>query len=152
MIDAGMDFAHDLVERCIRRQRVADQRDIDAIGQWAFGKQRKGLLRTVLPIAAVNEKEGWAFVAPFEEVDTVAFAWAITQVEMRGISPAHVRRKPVPASDDVGASGYRNAVVETEVPLLLAHLAPVQRVERRCHREISNGVCVATVPENVLQH
>ncbi len=40
IIDAGMDFGDDLVERRIRRQRVADQRDIDAVGHRALGERR----------------------------------------------------------------------------------------------------------------
>ena len=37
-VDAGMDFSDDLIEARIRRERVADQRDIDAVSQWPFGK------------------------------------------------------------------------------------------------------------------
>ena len=40
IIDAGVDFGNDLVECRIRRQRVADQRDIDAMRHRAFGEQR----------------------------------------------------------------------------------------------------------------
>ena len=38
-IDAGMDFGDDLVERRVRRERIADQRDIDAMRHRAFGEQ-----------------------------------------------------------------------------------------------------------------
>ena len=37
-VDAGMDFGDDLIEARIRRERVADQRDIDAVRQRPFGK------------------------------------------------------------------------------------------------------------------
>src|ERR1700687_1200524 len=63
---------------------------------------------------------------------------AISEVEMIGMPLAHVGGTPLPAGDDVGASGHGNAVVEAEVALLLAHTAPVGRVERRTHAQISN--------------
>ena len=56
-IDAGVDLHDDLVERRVGRERIADQRDIDAMGHHAFGEQREGLFRTHLPIAAVNEQQ-----------------------------------------------------------------------------------------------
>src|SRR5438309_10867436 len=92
----------------------------------------------MLPVAAVNEQKRWPLVARFEKVDMVALAGAVPQIEMIGISLTRFGRKPVPAGDDVGTSGYGQAVVETEVPLFLAHLAPVQRVERRRHPKISS--------------
>ena len=57
IIDPGVDFGDDLIERRIRRQRVADQRDIDAMRHRAVGKQRKGFLGARLPIAAMDEQK-----------------------------------------------------------------------------------------------
>ena len=45
IIDALMDFGDDLVQRRVGRQRVADQRDIDAVRHRALGEDRKDLLR-----------------------------------------------------------------------------------------------------------
>src|SRR5450631_2755183 len=50
---------------------------------------------------------------------------------MIGIPRPHLRRTPFPARDYVAASGHGDAVVETEVTVLLAHVAPVRRIERR---------------------
>src|SRR3984893_17807739 len=138
-IDAGMNLGHDLIERHLRRQRVADQRNIDAIRQWSFGKQRKGLLCPLLPVAAVYEQKRGAVVARLEKVDPVALARAVAQVEMIAIARPHLGRALVPAGDDVGAAGDRFAIVEAAVAVLLAHAAPVQRVERRAHAQISDS-------------
>src|SRR6195952_4246101 len=62
---------------------------------------------------------------------------------------------PVPAGDQFGAIGHVNAVVEAEIALLLAHAAPIRRIERRRHARISvipRIRRVSTLPENVLQH
>ena len=106
------------IERRIRRQRVADQRDIDAMRHRPFGEQREGLLGAVLPVAAVNEQQRRRVVGGLEEVDPVALARAIAEIEMIGIARAHLARTPIPAGDDVGASGHRHAVVEAEVAVL----------------------------------
>jgi len=52
-----VDFSDDLIERRVRRQRVADQRDIDAMRHRPLGKDRKHLLGARLPIAAVDEQQ-----------------------------------------------------------------------------------------------
>jgi len=52
---------------------------------------------------------------------------------MIGIPRPHLRRAPFPARDHIAASGHGDAVVETEVTVLLAHIAPVGRIERRTH-------------------
>ena len=96
----------------------------------------------MLPIAAVNEQKGWPLVARLEKVDAVALAPAVSQVEMLGISLAHLGRAGLPIGDNVSASEYGLAIVETAVAIVLAHAAPVQRVERRRHVQISTGVCV----------
>ncbi len=44
-VDAGVDFGDDLVQRRFRRQRVADQRHIDAMGHRAFGNDGENLFR-----------------------------------------------------------------------------------------------------------
>src|SRR4030088_837754 len=91
----------------------------------------------MLPIAAVDEPQRRAFFCWPEEVDTIALARAISEVEMIGIPATHLGRAPFPAGDDVGASSHGNAVVETAVTAFLAHAAPVRRVERRTHAQIS---------------
>src|SRR6266851_2406818 len=109
----------------------------------------------MLPVAAVDEEKRRPFFPRFEKVDTIALAPAISEVEMAGMPRAHLQGKPFPAGDDVGASGHGNAVVEAEVTLLLAHIAPVRRIGRRRHAQISNCGAkhqrVSTLPENVLQ-
>ena len=57
-VDPRVDFGDDLVQRRIGRQRVADQRDIDAVRHRPAGEHRKSLLRPGLPVAAVDEQNG----------------------------------------------------------------------------------------------
>jgi len=83
-----MDLCHDLVEGRFRRKRIADQRDIDAVRHGPCGKQRKGLLGPHLPIAAMNEQQRRGVRRSLEEIDTVAFARAISEVEMIGVGRA----------------------------------------------------------------
>jgi len=128
IIDPGVDFAHDLVERRVRRQRVAGQCDVDAMGHRAAGKQRKGFLGARLPITAMDEEKRRRGFPGLEEIDPIALARAISQVEMIGILRPHLEGTPIPAGDEVGAGGHVNAIVEAEVALLLAHAAPVGRV------------------------
>ena len=104
-----------------------------------FGEQREGFLGARLPVAAMDEQQRRRFFGRLEEIDPVALARAISEVEMAGMPRAHFGGTPVPAGDDVGASGHRDAVVEAEVELLLAHGAPVRRIERRRHRKISKS-------------
>ena len=54
IIDAGMYLGHDLVERRIGRQRVADQRDVDAVRHRTFGDYREDLLGA----APANSRRG----------------------------------------------------------------------------------------------
>ena len=80
-IDPSVDFGDDLVERRVRRQRVADQRDIDAMRHHALGHDGKKFLGTHLPIAAMDEQERRRALGRLEEVDAVALAIAISEVE-----------------------------------------------------------------------
>src|SRR5207248_7458987 len=123
------DFGDNLIEGRVRCERVADQRHIDAVRQGPFGKLREHFLRPMLPIAAVNEQKGWPIVARLEKVDPVALAPAVSQIEMLGISLAYLGRAPRPIGDDLSAAGHGLAVIETAIAILLAHAAPVQRVE-----------------------
>src|SRR5437016_5259544 len=70
---------------------------------------------------------------------TFELASAIAEIEMIGIALAQVGRTPLPASDNVAASGHRNGIVEAEIAILLAHAAPVQRGEGCRHSELSNS-------------
>src|SRR5258707_13701340 len=132
-----MNFGDDLVECRIRRQRIAKQRDVDAMRDRALGKQREDLLGARLPVAAMDEHQRRAFFASLDEIDAIALARTVSEVEMVGISRTLLRRAPLPAGDDLGASGHCNAVVETFVTVFLAHPAPIGRVERRTHAQIS---------------
>src|SRR5260370_23887602 len=109
----------------------------------------------MLPVAAVDEHKRRPFFTRFEKVDTIALARAVSEVEMAGMSRTQLQGKPFPAGDDVGASSHGNAVVEAEITLFLAHIAPVRRIGRRSHAQISNCGAkrrrVSTLPENVLQ-
>src|SRR5215470_11692300 len=91
-IDAGMDLRDNLVERRIRRERIAGQRDIDAMRQRSFGEQRKIFLGAHLPIAAMNEEQRWRAFRGLEKVDPVALARAVAKVEMAGMALAQLGR------------------------------------------------------------
>ena len=132
-IDPSVDFGNDLIERGIGCQRIANQRDIDAMRHRAFGKQREDFLGAPLPIAAMDEQERRAAVGGFEKVDAITLARAIAEVQMAGMPRTHVGRTPLPAGNDVGAASHRDAIVEAEVAILLAHAAPVGRIKRRGH-------------------
>ena len=116
-IDTGMDFGDDLVERRVRRQRIADQRDIDAMRHRPFGKDREDLLGARLPVAAVDEQQRRRPVSRFQEIDPVALARAIAQIEMVGMALAHLAGTLLPTGDHLDAAGHRDAVVEAEVAL-----------------------------------
>src|SRR5581483_1490232 len=150
-IDAGMDLGDDLIQRGIGRERIADQRDIDAVAERALGKHREVFLGAVLPIAAVDEQQGRRIVMHLEKVDAVALARTVTKIEMIGMALAQFRRLPLPARHDLAAAGHRLAIVETAVEIGPAQFAPVRRVKRRRH---ANPLvpCVATAARNVLDH
>src|SRR6266403_2675828 len=84
-VDPFVDFGNDLIERRIRRERVTDQRDIDAVPHRTPSKQREDFFGSLLPVAAVDEDQRWSFFGRFEEVDTIALARAISEVEVIGI-------------------------------------------------------------------
>ena len=130
------------IERRIRRQRVADQRDIDAMRHRPFGEQREILLGPRLPIAAMDEQQRRRLVARLEKIDPVALARAIAEIEMVGMALAHLGRAPLPAGDDLGAAGHRHAVVEAEVALCLAHAcaSPARRTASSCQISVHRSV------------
>src|SRR6185437_2885917 len=93
-------------------------------------------------------------VAGLEEIDPVALARTVAQVEMSRMPPAQFGGALLPTGDDPGAAGNRRAVVEAEVALVLAHAAPVRRIQWRRHPQISffGLPRVATLHKNVLDH
>ena len=133
VIDAGVDLRDDLVERGVRRQRVADQRDIDAMRHRTLGEEREDFLGPVLPIATMDEQQRRRILSRFQKVDPVALARAITEIEMGRIPPAHVARTLLPACDHLHASRNRDAVVKAEITIFLAQFAPVGCIEGRRH-------------------
>ncbi len=135
----------------VGRERIADQRDIDAIAERTLGKHREILFRPVLPVAAVDEKQGRRIVVHLEKIDAVALARAIAEIQMVGVALAQVGRTPLPARHDLAAAGHGLAIVETAVELGPAHFAPVRRVKRRRHAKLL-APCVAIAARNVLEH
>src|SRR6266849_2004106 len=89
-IERAMNFGDDFIERRLRGQRVANQRDIDAMRQRSRSKQCKNLLGAVLPIAAVDEHQRRPVFRDFEKIDPIALARAISEVEMVGMLRAHL--------------------------------------------------------------
>ena len=85
----------------------------------------------------MDEQQRRRIFAGFQKIDPVALARAVAQVEMSGMPLAQFRGALLPAGDHLGAAGNRDAVVEAEVAVLLAHAAPVRRVEWRRHPSIS---------------
>jgi len=51
------DFSNDVGEANVRRQRISDGGDVDAVGARSLGEEGEGVLVVALPIAAVNERE-----------------------------------------------------------------------------------------------
>ena len=140
-VDPGVDFRDDLFERRVGRERIADQRHIDAVGHRACRKQRKGILRPHLPIAAMDKQQRWRIRRRLEEVDPVALARTVLKIEMRAVARPHFRREFLPAFDHVPAAGDRCAVVEATIEHLLAQGAPIKRVEWRGHG-LSPNTCL----------
>src|SRR5262249_23999646 len=101
------------------------QRDIDAMRHRSFGKDRKDFLGTVLPVAAMDEHQRRRVAGYPEEIDPVAVARGIAKLAIARVPLAQFARPLFPARDHLGAAGHRDAIVEAEVALLLAHLAPV---------------------------
>ena len=56
-VERAADFADDLRQRRIRRERVAGQRHRPAMSENAFGEAGEILARVALPVAAVDEHE-----------------------------------------------------------------------------------------------
>src|SRR5579871_1777594 len=132
-IDAGMNLGDDLIERGVRRERVTYQRDIDAMRHRALGEQRECLFRPVLPVTTMDKEQRRHARARLEKIDAVALARSVSEIKMRVMALAQLGRFDRPGCDDLAAALDGLAVVETAVKLLPAHLAPVQRVERRGH-------------------
>jgi hypothetical protein len=104
----------------------------------SFGKQRKGFLGAGLPITAVDEQQCRRSFGDIEEVNSVALARPISEIEVAGMAHPHLGRAPVPAGDKLGTGRHMNAIVETEVAILLAHATPVRRIERCRHDQVSS--------------
>jgi hypothetical protein len=65
---------------------------------------------------------------------------------MRAMARPQLGRALGPAGDDLAAARHRDAVVEAEVALLLAHAAPVRGAEWRIHCRIHLVVMAGTMP------
>src|SRR3954463_4498812 len=89
-IQRAMNFGDDRIERRLRGQRVANQRDIDAMRHRSRGKQRKNLLGAILPITAVDEQQRRGVFARLEQIDPIALARTISEIEMAGIPLSHL--------------------------------------------------------------
>src|SRR5262245_24698876 len=61
-------FSDDVGEAGLRRQRVADDGDVDAVGARSVGEEGEHVLVVALPIAAVNENEQRRPCGPAGEV------------------------------------------------------------------------------------
>jgi hypothetical protein len=88
-------LAHDRVEPGGRRQRVLDQREVEAGRQERLAEEGVGLLVVRLPVAAVDVDEGrGGGTAAREDVEPLPLAPAVAPVErslkasLRAIQPA----------------------------------------------------------------
>src|SRR5258708_32879461 len=88
-VERAMNFGNDLVERRLRRQRVADQRDIDAMRHRSRGKQGKNFLGAMLPIAAVDKYHRRPVFRHFAKIDPPALSPAISVYEITAIWCSH---------------------------------------------------------------
>src|SRR6185295_5885185 len=105
------DLADDGVHALLGRERVADQRDADAMGERSRHEEREGLLLAHLPVAAVDEHQQRRILFRREEVAAVARRRAVAEVEAIGILVAHARAALLPAGDDLRAVLYGRGVV-----------------------------------------
>src|SRR5258708_31663934 len=121
------------IEPLLWRQRIAEQRDIDAMRHRPLGEQRESLLGAHLPIAAMDEQQRRRVLARLEKIDPVALARAIPKIEMGRMELPYLSRTPVPGRDDIPAAGDCLAIVQAAVQFLLAQFAPVGRVVGRRH-------------------
>ena len=107
----GMDLGDDAVEALLRREGVADERDVDAPGERPFGDEGEQLLRAVLPVAAVDEHEHRAVAPRGEVVDAVALVLAVAQVHAFRVLRPQPGAARFPVGDDLRAVLDRGAVV-----------------------------------------
>ena len=133
MIDTHVDLGHDLVERGLRRQRIADQRHVDALRQQSLGHDREILLGAHLPVAAVNEQHQRSAVRDLQDVDTVAFARSVTEVEMIRVARAQRGRAAIPVGDNIRAARNCCDIVQPKVEIFPRERPPVHRIERNRH-------------------
>src|SRR5258705_12911113 len=123
--NGGVGLRHDVAQARVRRQGVAGQRDVEARRHRAFRQEAENLLGVALPIAAMEEHEqGCIRGAIAENVDPVALARPIAQVERIGMAFAQARAALRPLRDPGGAVGDRGAVVVGRVELRARHAAP----------------------------
>ena len=119
----GMDLGDDAVEALLRREGVADERDVDSPGERPFGDEGEQLLRAVLPVAAVDEHEHRAVAPRGEVVDAVALVLAVAQVHAFGCA---ARSRALRASQ----SATICALSLTAAPLLYAASSAARSIPR----------------------
>jgi hypothetical protein len=87
----------------------------------------------------VDEQQRRRVRPRFEEIDAVPLAMAISEVDMIGPGGTKFGRATLPAGNHVAASCHRRTVIEAAVEVLLVHAAPIGRVKRRHHVQVSTS-------------
>src|SRR5208282_4727616 len=95
----GVCLADNAVHRSLRRQGVARDRDMEAMGERSFGDEAEALLGIALPIAAMEEQQRrGAGAVCGEEIESCARRIAIDYIEM----VRHARAERLAAAQPIG--------------------------------------------------
>ena len=120
-------FGDDVGKRDVGRERVAGHGDRPPRTERATCERGEVLARVALPVATVDEHKAWrAGILRRVEVDLVALARAVRNIEMSRPFGAQRRGGSIPALDQRGTVGYRKVVVVGGVALGLAERTPIR--------------------------
>ena len=120
----GARLGGDRIHARRRRQRVARDGDVDALGQRRLGDEGEAVLRVVLPIAAMEEQQRRrAVMAGREEIEPRPGPRRIGNLARARDARAQRRAAALPVGDDGGAAGHRGRVVVGGVERRTVHAA-----------------------------
>jgi len=112
VIEQAAHLIDNLRHRRLGRERVFDKHDVNPVSKRALGNERKILLVQALPVAAVDENQGWRVgVATAEQVETLSRELAIMEIPLTLSRLVQARAARLETGKEVSKTRHRIPVV-----------------------------------------
>ena len=114
-------LCNNAVERNLRRQRIAGQRDVDTVRKRSRSEKAERFLCAHLPVTAVDENKYWPRFARGKVIDAIAFSRAIAQVEVLWLGRTQLRTARIKIRQQRRAIRHCRRVVVSRIERCAIH-------------------------------